>query len=65
MARAILSAVREELPDHTVHATVKRHNRASMATAMGVGLVEVGEKVLPEDSPGDPATVILEWRPGT
>ncbi len=60
---AILAGVREELPDHTVRASVKRHNHASMATALGAGLVEVGEKVNPEDGPDDPPSVILELRP--
>jgi RimJ/RimL family protein N-acetyltransferase len=60
---AILAGVREELPDHTVRASVKRHNHASMATALGAGLVEVGEKANPEDGPDDPPSVILELRP--
>jgi hypothetical protein len=42
---------------------VKRHNRASMATAVGAGLVEVGEQRHPEDGPDDPPSVILELRP--
>jgi len=63
LARAIVSAAREELPDHTVRATVKRHNHASMATALSAGLVEVGESVHPEDGPDDPASVVLESQP--
>jgi RimJ/RimL family protein N-acetyltransferase len=63
LVRAILDGVREELPDHTVRASVKRHNRASMATALGAGLVEVGEQANPEDGPEDPPSVILEARP--
>ena len=60
---AIVSAARDELPDHTLVASIKRHNRASMATALGAGLVEVGEKADPEDGPDDPPSVILELRP--
>jgi RimJ/RimL family protein N-acetyltransferase len=63
LAGAIVSAVREELPDHTVRATIKRHNHASMATALGAGLVEVGERRHPEDGPDDPPSVVLESRP--
>jgi RimJ/RimL family protein N-acetyltransferase len=62
LAQAILTGVREELPDHTVRATVKRHNHASMATALGAGMVEVGEQTHPEDGPDDPPSVILELR---
>ncbi len=61
---AIVSAVRDELPDHTLVASIKRHNRASMATALSAGLVEVGEKADPEDGPDDPPSVFLELRPG-
>jgi RimJ/RimL family protein N-acetyltransferase len=63
LAQAIVTAAREELPDHTVRATIKRHNRASMATALSAGLVEVGERVHPEDGPDDPPSVVLEARP--
>jgi len=63
LARAIVAAARAQLPDHTVRASVKRHNRASMATALGAGLVEVGEKAHPEDGPDDPPSVILEAGP--
>jgi hypothetical protein len=42
---------------------VKRHNSASMATALAAGLVEVGERRHSEDGPDDPPSVILEWRP--
>ena len=63
LARAIMATVREELPGHTVRAMVKRHNHASMATALAAGLVEVGERRHSEDGPGDPPSVILEWRP--
>lgn len=63
LARAIVSAAQEELPDHTIRAAVKRHNRASMATALHAGLVEVGEKAHPEDGPDDPPSVLLELRP--
>ena len=62
---AIIAAASEELPDHTVRATVKRHNHASMATALGAGLVEVGERRRPEDGPDDPPSVVLELRPMT
>ena len=65
MARAFVAGVREELPDHTVRASIKRHNRASMATALACGLVEVGEKRHPEDGPDDPPSVVLELRPAT
>ena len=60
LARAIVTAAGEELPDHAVRASIKRHNRASMATALGAGLVEVGEQANPEDGPDDPPSVILE-----
>jgi RimJ/RimL family protein N-acetyltransferase len=63
LAQAIVRAAREELPDHTIRASVKRHNRASMATALGAGLVEVGEQPHPEDGPDDPPSVIMELRP--
>jgi RimJ/RimL family protein N-acetyltransferase len=63
LAQAIMAAVREDLPDHTVRAAVKRHNHASMATALAAGLVEVGEKVHPEDGPDDPPSVVLEAPP--
>jgi RimJ/RimL family protein N-acetyltransferase len=63
LAQAIVAAVREELPGHTVRAMVKRHNSASMATALAAGLVEVGERRHSEDGPDDPPSVILEWRP--
>jgi RimJ/RimL family protein N-acetyltransferase len=63
LVRAILDGSREELPDHTVRASVKRHNTASMATALGAGLVEVGEQVNPEDGPDDPPSVVLEAPP--
>ena len=62
LAVAIVRAAREELPDHTVRATIKRHNAASMATALGAGLVEVGEVTHPEDGPDDPPSVVLETR---
>jgi RimJ/RimL family protein N-acetyltransferase len=65
LATAVVSAAREELPDHTVRATVKRHNRASMATALAAGLVEVGETRHPEDGPDDPPSVVLESRPSS
>ena len=65
MATAIMAGVREELPDHTVRASIKRHNLASMATAMAVGLVEVGEKHDPDDGPDDAPSVVLELRPGS
>ncbi len=64
LGRAILAGVREELPDHTVRAMVKRHNRASIATALSAGLVEVGERAHPEDGPEEPPSVVLEARPG-
>ncbi len=63
LARAIMAAVREELPGHTVRAMVKRHNSASRGTALAAGLVEVGERRHSEDGPDDPPSVILEWRP--
>ena len=63
LARAIMAGVREELPDHTVRATVKRHNLSSMATALGAGLVEVGERRHPEDGPEEPPSVVLEYAP--
>jgi RimJ/RimL family protein N-acetyltransferase len=63
LAQAIVTAAREELPDHTVRATIKRHNTASIATALGAGLVEVGETVHPEDGPDDPPSVVLELVP--
>ena len=63
MVGAIVAGVREELPDHTVSASIKRHNLASMATAIGAGLVEVGEKPNSEDGPDDPPSVVLELRP--
>ena len=63
LAQAIMAGAREELPGHTVRATVKRHNHASMATARAAGLVEVGERRHSEDGPDDPPSVILEWRP--
>jgi RimJ/RimL family protein N-acetyltransferase len=63
LALAIVAAAHEELPDHTVRATIKRHNHASMATALAAGLVEVGEKVHPEDGPDDPPSVVLESLP--
>jgi RimJ/RimL family protein N-acetyltransferase len=63
LARAIVAAARETLPDHSIQANVKRHNRASMATALAAGLVEVGERPHPEDGPDDPPSVILEAPP--
>jgi RimJ/RimL family protein N-acetyltransferase len=63
LVQAIVSAARDELPDHTLAASLKRHNHASMATALSAGLVEVGEKASPEDGPDDPPSVILELRP--
>jgi RimJ/RimL family protein N-acetyltransferase len=63
LARAIVTAVGEELPGHTVRAMVKRHNSASIATALAAGLVEVGERRHSEDGPDDPPSVVLEWRP--
>jgi RimJ/RimL family protein N-acetyltransferase len=63
LARAVVEAVRQELPDHSVQATVKRHNHASMATAISAGLVEVREQAHPDDAPGDPPSVVLEAHP--
>lgn len=63
LAQAIVTAARSELPDHTVRATVKRHNTASIATALSAGLVEVGETAHPEDGPDDPPSVVLELGP--
>ncbi len=63
MVRAIVAGAREELPDHVVAASIKRHNTASMAVAVRAGLVEVGEMVHPEDGPDDPPSVVLELRP--
>src|SRR4051812_17358417 len=63
LARAIVAAAHEELPDHTVRATVKRHNHASMAPALAAGLAEVGEAVPPDDGPDDAPSVVLESRP--
>lgn len=63
LARAIVSAARVALPDHIVRASVKRHNRASMATALSAGLVEVGEHAQPDDGPDDPPSVVLETPP--
>jgi RimJ/RimL family protein N-acetyltransferase len=60
---AIVAAARDELPDHVLVASIKRHNRASMATAMRAGFVEVGEKADPSDGPDDPPSVALELRP--
>jgi hypothetical protein len=58
-----VAGVREELPDHTVRATITRHNPASLATALGAGLVEVGEKRHPDDGADDPPSVVLEAPP--
>ena len=63
LVQAIVTAARDELPDHTLVAGIKRHNHASMATALGAGFVEVCEKADPDDGPDDPPSVILELRP--
>ena len=63
LAQAIVSAARNEFPDHALVASIKRHNRASMATALSAGLVEVGAKADPEDGPDEPPSAVLELRP--
>jgi RimJ/RimL family protein N-acetyltransferase len=63
LAKAIVATARKELPDHTVRATIKRHNVASIATALSAGLVEVGERAHPDDGPNDPPSVVLELGP--
>ena len=63
LARAIVAGAREQLPDHRITASVKRNNHASMATALGAGLVEVGEKRHPDDGPDEPPSALLELAP--
>lgn len=60
LARAVVLAALEDLPEWTVRARVKPHNHASIATARAAGLVDVGTSVHPEDGPDDPPSVVLE-----
>ncbi len=63
LACAIVAGAREELPDHTIRATIARGNPASLSTAHAAGLVEVGEKRQPDDDPDEPPSLVLELRP--
>ncbi len=44
LARAVVEAAVEDLPDHRVVARMAPHNVASVATARGAGLVHVGSR---------------------
>lgn len=59
LARALVAAAIEELPDLQVLALVKPHNAAWLATARSAGLVETGFAPNSEDRADDPPSVVL------
>jgi RimJ/RimL family protein N-acetyltransferase len=60
VAREAVALGTEWLPDLPVQALVKEHNTASVRTALSAGLVRAGSKVLGDDRPGEPASVVFE-----
>ncbi|MEO7059914.1 MAG: GNAT family N-acetyltransferase [Lapillicoccus sp.] len=60
LARSVVAAAVEAMPERRVVARVKPHNLASVATARSAGLVEVGAEPHSEDEPDDPPSLVLE-----
>ncbi|GAA1905948.1 hypothetical protein GCM10009814_39180 [Lapillicoccus jejuensis] len=58
LARAVVEAAVEDLPEHRVVARMAPHNTASVATARRAGLVLVGEQAHPQDRPDDPPSLV-------
>lgn len=58
LARAVVEAAVEDLPGRRVVARTKPHNTASVATAAAAGLVLVGEQAHPDDTAGDPPSLV-------